>query len=467
MGIRHAGPFHEKQPIFQARLLGEMAPSAEISSRLLIDRDPKSRSKVFSYRLAFFPHCSIVGHRGDNGGIWSATISRTMFPSATPFTGAYAAAAILGVLGLSGCAKENGPPKKGPVEAGYVVVKSESVALPLVLAGRTSAFEMSEVRPQVTGVIQARLFTEGAIVKAGQTLYQIDSSVYRANAAVARANLANAEAAQTAAAARAARFRPLAEMEAVSKQDYSDAAAAARQAAASVAQNRAQLDAAQINLRFTRVPAPISGRIGRSLVTTGGLVTAGQADPLATIQRLDPIYVDIQQSSAELLSLRRSLAQGGMGSSSTAVQLTLEDGSTYAYKGVLQFAEAMVDPNTGTVTLRARFPNPDGLLLPGMYVRAGLSQATLPSAILVPQAGVSRDVQGRATVFVVGPGNKALRKTVTADRTIGDKWVVTAGLKPGERVIVEGLGKIRPNAAIKPVPAGSKPRPNANRPSRS
>lgn len=384
-----------------------------------------------------------------------------MFVRVRPRRGIHAAAILIAVT-LSACSKENGAAKKDAAEAGFVVVKSEPVAIPVTLAGRTAAFEMSEVRPQVSGVIQAKLFTEGSIVRAGQTLYQIDPSVYRANAAVAQANLSSAEAARTAAAAKAARFKPLADMEAVSKQDYSDAAAAARQATASVAQTRAQLDAAQINLRFTRVPAPITGRIGRSMVTTGGLVTASQVDPLTTIQRLDPIYVDIQQSSAELLTLRRSLAKGGVAASSTTVKLTLEDGSSYGYAGTLQFAEAMVDPNTGTVTLRARFPNPDGLLLPGMYVRAGLSQATLMSAILVPQAGVSRDVQGRATVFVVGPGNKAVRKTITADRTIGDKWLVTAGLKAGEKVIVEGLGKIRPNAVIKPVVAGSKPRASAS-----
>jgi membrane fusion protein (multidrug efflux system) len=361
-------------------------------------------------------------------------------------------------VAAAGCSKSDALRKPPPAEAGYVVVKSEPVTLPVTLAGRTAAFEMSEVRPQVSGVIRSREFTEGSVVRAGQTLYQIDSSVYRATAAEAQANLASAEAARTAAASKAARYKPLADMEAVSRQDYSDALAAARQASASVAQTRAQLDAAQINLRFTRVPAPISGRIGRSLVTTGGLVTANQADPLTTIQRLDPIFVDIQQSSADLLALRRSLAQAGTSGSSTAVKLTLEDGSAYPFAGTLQFAEAMVDPNTGTVTLRARFPNPEGLLLPGMYVRAALSQATLASAILVPQAGVSRDVQGRATVLVVGPGNKALRKSVTADRTLGDKWVVTAGLKPGERVIVEGLGKIRPNATIVPVVAGSKPR---------
>lgn len=360
-------------------------------------------------------------------------------------------------LVLTACSDPEPPKRASAVEAGYVTVKLEQVVIPLVLAGRTAAFEMSEVRPQVSGVIQARLFTEGSVVTAGQTLYRIDPSIYRASAAEAEANLASAEAVRTAATTKAARFRPLADMEAISRQDYSDAAAAARQATAAVAQTRAQLDAARINLRFTRVPAPISGRIGRSLVTTGGLVTANQATALTTIQRLDPIYVDIQQSSADLLALRRSLAQGGVVPSSTNVSLTLEDDSRYAYAGTLQFAEAVVDENTGTVTLRARFPNPEGLLLPGMYVRAGLSQVTLPNAILVPQAGVARDPQGRATVYVVGAGNRAVRKPVTATRTIGDKWLVTGGLKAGERVIVEGLGKIRPDAAIIPVVAGSKP----------
>lgn len=367
-------------------------------------------------------------------------------------------AAIAVTLAASGCAKPEAP-KPGPPEAGFVVIKAEAVPLPVTLAGRTAAFEMSEVRPQVSGVVQARLFTEGSIVRAGQTLYQIDPSVYRASAAVAKANLASAQAAQATAAVRAQRLQPLAKMEAVSQQDYSDATAAARQAAASVAQTRALLDAANINLRFTRVPAPITGRIGRSLVTTGGLVTLNQTDPLTTIQRLDPIYVDIQQSSADLLALRRSLTKGGATPSSTSVQLTLEDGSAYPATGTLQFAEAMVDENTGTVTLRARFPNPEGLLLPGMYVRAALSQATLTNAILVPQIGVSRDAKGNATVMTVGPDNKAVRKSITANQTIGDKWLVTAGLKAGDKVIVEGLGRVKPGAAIKPVPAGSKSPP--------
>lgn len=357
---------------------------------------------------------------------------------------------------LPGCSAKE-PPPPPPPEAGFVVMKSESVPLFVELAGRTAAFEMSEVRPQVSGILKARLFTEGSLVRAGQTLYQIDPSLYRAALNQAAANLDNARAQREAAAARAERFKPLAQIEAVSKQDYSDAAASAKQASASVAQNAAQLDTARINLRFTSVPAPISGRIGRSLVTTGALVTAGQPDPLTTIQRLDPIYVDIQQSSAELLALRRQLAENGTAPATAAVRLKLEDGSTYGATGRLEFTEAVVDPLTGTVTLRARFPNPQGLLLPGMYVRATLTQMTARNAILVPQAGVSRDPKGEATVVLVGPDNQAVLRSVTADRTIGDKWLVTAGLRPGDKVIVEGLGRIRPGKPVRPVPAGSPP----------
>jgi len=346
----------------------------------------------------------------------------------------------------------------GTPEAGFVVVQPTAVPVVAELAGRTSAFEVSEVRPQVSGVIRRRLFTEGSIVKAGQTLYQIDPSLYEAGAAQARANLAAAQASRSAAQVRANRYAPLARMQAVSQQEYTDARAQAQQAAASVAQNQAALQTANINLRFTRVPAPITGRIGRSAFTTGALVTANQPDPLTTIQRLDPMFVDIQQSSAALLALRRSIANSGAVPTQAQVRLTLEDGSDYGYTGTLQFAEAMVDPATGTVTLRASFPNPQGLLLPGMYVRAKLVQQTVSNAFLVPQAGVSRDPRGEATVMVVGPGNKAVRRSVKADRTVGDKWVVTEGLKAGDRIIVEGLGKIRPNQIVAPVPAGSPPR---------
>jgi len=362
---------------------------------------------------------------------------------------------------LSGCSKEAPAP---PVpEAGYVVAKTVSAPVTVELPGRTAAYEASEVRPQVSGVIRARLFTEGSIVRAGQTLYEIDPSLYRAALNQAAANLDNARAQRDAAKARADRFRPLAEMEAVSKQDYTDAAAAARQANAAVAQNSAQLETARINLRFTRVPAPISGRIGRSLVTTGALVTNGQADPLTTIQRLDPIYVDIQQSSAELLALRRQIRSAQADRGSAAVRIKLEDGSDYGVEGRLEFAESLVDPQTGSVTLRARFPNPEGQLLPGMYVRARLTQAVERDVVLVSQAALSRDVNGDATVIVIGPGDKAVIRKVKADRTIGDKWVVTAGLKPGEKIIVEGLGRVKPGARVRPVPAGS-PTTAPNRP---
>jgi membrane fusion protein (multidrug efflux system) len=363
------------------------------------------------------------------------------------------------VLLLSACgAKEAKKPPPRVPEVGYVVMKAETVPLQIELAGRTSAYETSEVRPQVAGVIKARKFVEGSIVKQGQTLYEIDPSLYRAAVAQAQANVQNAEATREAAQAKAARYKPLADIEAVSKQDYTDAQAAANQAAAAVAQTRAALDTARINLKFTTVPAPITGRIGRSLATTGALVTVGQTNALTSIQRLDPIFVDVQQSSADLLTLRRALKTGGAEPSSAAVRLTLEDGSDYGSVGRVEFSEPVVDQNTGTVTLRATFPNPSGLLLPGMYVRARLSQATAQNAILVPQQGVARDPRGAATVYVVGPNNMAALRIVKADQTVGDKWLVTSGLAPGDKVITEGLDKVKPNKPVRPVPAGSAPR---------
>lgn len=360
---------------------------------------------------------------------------------------------------VAGCAaKSDNKRKPETPEAGYVVIQSGAVALPTELAGRTTAFEQAQVRPQVTGIIQQQLFVEGSLVRAGQTLFQIDASTYQATAAQAAAALQSAQAARTAAAARAARYKPLADIEAISKQDYSDAAAQAAQGTASVAQAQAAVAAAQVTLRYTRVPAPIGGRIGRSSVTQGGLVTANQPEPLTTIQRLDPIYVDVQQSSADLLKLRRGLATQGVVPSSAQVRLTLEDGSDYGQVGTLQFAEATVDAATGTVTLRARFPNPQGLLLPGMYVRARLSQATVTDAILVPQVAVSRDGAGSPQVLIVATNGTAEARSIVADRTVGDQWLVTKGLTPGDKVIVEGLGKIKPGGKIVPVPAGSPPR---------
>ena len=362
------------------------------------------------------------------------------------------------ILALGGCGASKDKEKRGqtgPVEVGYVVVRQTSVPVITELSGRTSAYQTSEVRPQVGGIIRRQLFVEGALVHKGQTLYEIDPSLYRAATAQAAANLASAQANAEATRIKADRYKPLADMEAVARQDYTDAAAQARQAAAAVAQNRAALQTARINLNYTRVPAPITGRIGRSLFTEGALVTASQADALTTIQRLDPIYVDIQQSSADLLALRRALASGGAAPTTAVVRLKLEDGSDYGLTGTVEFAEAMVDQTTGTVTLRARFANPNGLLLPGMFVRASFAQSLDTSAYLVPQVAVSRDPQGNATVYIVGPGNKAAARSVTTSRVEGVNWIVTAGLNPGDKVITEGLGRLKPNDVVKPVPAGS------------
>lgn len=371
-------------------------------------------------------------------------------------SGGSCAALVAAALLVTSCSGSGGSAQKkgagGPAQVGYVVVQPSNVPVVTELSGRVTAFQTSEVRPQVAGIVQRRMFAEGSIVRAGQTLYQIDPSIYQAQASEAQANLQSARANAEAARIRADRYRPLAKMEAVSQQDYTDAAAQARQAAAAVAQNSAQLRTAQINLRFTRVPAPITGRIGRSLVTEGALVTASQADPLAVIQRLDPIFVDIQQSSADMLALRKALAKGGLVPASAVVRLKLEDGSEYGQTGTVEFAEVMVNENTGTVTLRARFPNPQGILLPGMFVRASFSQAIDTQAFLVPQAGLSRDPRGNATVWVVGPGNRAVARTVVAARTLGADWVVTQGLAPGDKVIVQGTANLRPDAEIRPVP---------------
>ncbi len=388
----------------------------------------------------------------------------------------FVSALIAPLIALSACggggeekATKGGRGNQGPAQVGFVVVQQTSVAQLADLAARVVAFQQSEVRPQVAGIVRRRFFTEGALVRAGQTLYEIDPRLYRAQANEATANLNSARANAEATRVRAERYRPLAEIEAVSRQDYTDAAAQARQAAAAVEQSRAQLETARVNLSFTRVPAPITGRIGRSYFTEGALVTTNQTDPLAVIQRLDPIFVDIQQSAADLLTLRRELASGGVIPASAAVRLRLEDGSDFGQTGSVQFAEVMVNAQTGTVTLRARFPNPQGILLPGMFVRAQFAQAINQRAILVPQQAVKRDPKGLATVFVVGPNDTAVQKTVQADRTQGAFWVVTGGLKPGDKVITQGTANLRPNAKIRPVPANApqsiQPKPAGNQPS--
>jgi membrane fusion protein (multidrug efflux system) len=371
---------------------------------------------------------------------------------------AFAIALTLSLAACSGGEAEagpDGPGGKGPTAVGYVVVQQTSVPIEQELPARVSAFQISEVRPQVSGVIRRRLFREGSFVRQGQTLYQIDPSLYQAQAAQAEANLQGARATAEAARARANRYRPLAEMEAVSKQDYTDALAQARQAEAAIAQNRAALQTAQINVRYTRVPAPISGRIGGSNITEGALVTANQTESLATITRLDPVYVDIQQSAPDLLALRRSLTLGGTVPTTAQVRLKLPDGSDYGYTGTVQFTEVVVNADTGSVTLRARFPNPQSLLLPGMFVTARFAQAIDTTAYLVPQQAISRDPKGNATLWVVGPGNTAVPRTVVAERTDGQYWVVTQGLAGGEKVITQGVANLREGAKIKPVPAST------------
>jgi len=352
---------------------------------------------------------------------------------------------------LSSCSGKNDRARPDP-QVGFMTATQSAVPISVSLAGRTVAYESSEVRPQVNGIIRRRLFTEGSYVNAGQPLYQIDASLYRAAANQAEANLASARASAEAAIAKADRYKPLAQQQAIAQQDYTDALAQARQARAAVAQNTAAVETARINLRYATIAAPISGRIGRSFVTNGALVSANQTQALAVIQRLDPIYVDMQQSSAELTALRRSLANGKVSPGSTSVHLKLEDGSDYPHPGTIQFSEISVDENTGTVTLRARFPNPEGLLLPGMFVTALFDQAIEPAAFLVPQAAVQRDFNGSAFVYLLGPDNKAQRRTVTAPRTNGANWVVTEGLKPGDKIITQGLANVKQDTKVKPVP---------------
>ncbi|MCW1401662.1 efflux RND transporter periplasmic adaptor subunit [Novosphingobium sp. MW5] len=375
------------------------------------------------------------------------------------------ATAALAVLSGCGASKDGkGGREAGTPEVGYRVMQPTSAPIVVELPGRIAASRSAEVRPQITGIIQARLFTEGSLVRAGQPLYRIDSSLYRASAAQAQANLASAEASAAAASAKAARYKPLAEAGAVASQDYTDAVAAARQARAAVAQTRAALNTAQITLRFTTVPAPITGRIGRSLLTEGALATSGQGDPLAVISVLDPVYVDLQQSAGDLMKLRAQLAQNGQTPASATVWLYLDDGTKYPVAGNLAFSEVTANPATGTVALRARFANPQGLLLPGMFVRARLEQGSQQNVFLVPQSAMSRDPRGNAQVLVLGKDGKAEARPVTALRTEGNDWVVSAGLKPGDKLITQGLGKARAGRPVKAVPEGTSQQPRSGKP---
>ncbi|MBX3685782.1 MAG: efflux RND transporter periplasmic adaptor subunit [Rhodocyclaceae bacterium] len=370
-------------------------------------------------------------------------------------------AALACAFVLSACSGETQQASPGGAAppaptVGIVVATAEPVQLTTELPGRTAAYMVAELRPQVTGIVQKRLFTEGSTVKAGQTLYQIDPATYRATFESAKASLARAEANVYSARLKAQRYADLVKIEAVSKQANDDAIAALKQAEADVASARAAVEKARIDVGFTAVTSPIAGRIGRSSVTAGALVTANQADALATVQQLDPIYVDLTQSSAELLRLKRDLAEGKLqrvAGKAVPVRLVLEDGSEYASEGRLEFSEVSVDSDTGSVTLRAVFPNPSGALLPGMYVRAQLTQGEVANGILVPHAAVSRDPRGTALVMVVGAEDKVESRPVTAAISRGDKWLITDGLAAGDKVIVDGLQKIRPGATVKPQEA--------------
>lgn len=353
------------------------------------------------------------------------------------------------IASLVGCHKQAAQPPAVPPSVGYVTIEDRQVTLTDQLPGRVSPYETSDVRPQVNGLVEARLFIEGDVVHKGQPLYRIDASPYEAQVANAQAALARAKAAFSASAALARRAGQL-ETGAISKQDIEDAQSSAAQAEAEVSAQEAALRSAQIDLARATVLAPITGRIGRSIYTTGALVTASQTEPLATIQRLDPIYVDIQQSSAEFLKLRQRLMTGRIARNGSArVTLNLEDGTPYGPDGSLLFADVTVDPATGSQVLRAVFPNRDGLLLPGMYVSARLVEGT-EQAMLVPQRAVGRDERGNATAMVVGKNNKIEQRMLETSRTVGKDWLVTRGVQPGDRVIVEGGAGLREGALVIP-----------------
>ena len=358
------------------------------------------------------------------------------------------------LLSVAACGgKPPQQPQQGPAQVGYVVVREQPVTLTTELPGRTSAYETSDVRPQINGLIQARLFEEGQQVRAGQPLYRIDSAPYVAQVASARAALARARASIASSGALVRRYGELVKINAIARQDYENAITTSQQAQADVAAQQAAVRTAEIDLRRTTITAPISGRIGRSISTTGALVSASQTTALVTIQRLDPIYVDIQESSADLLKLRQQILSGQLTRDGNArVKLKLEDGSDYGAQGMLRFADVTVDPTTGSQVIRAQFPNPNGLLLPGMFVRASLVEGTQAKGMLVPQRAVGRDEKGKATVMVIGANDKVEVRSLQTNRAIGDNWLVTDGLKPGDKIIVEGGMMLRPGMPVQGKP---------------
>ena len=367
-------------------------------------------------------------------------------PSATVRQAALAGVTACVLVALSACGHKQAPPPPAPPQVKVLTLKAQPVSLTTELPGRTVAYKVAEIRPQVSGVILKRTFTEGGDVRMGQQLYQIDPALYRAayDSAAATAESAKAQ---------AERYKPLAEVNAVSKQDYDNAVAQA-------AQTRAAADSARINLVYTRLLSPIAGRIGRSSVTEGALVTSDQTQSLATVQQLDPMYVDVTQPSAVLLRLKRELAAGQLeqaGDNQAQVHLVLEDGTNYKVAGKLQFAEVSVDETTGSVTLRALFPNPDRILLPGMFVREQIIEGRRTDALLVPQLAITHNQKGEPTALVVGADNKVELRQIVTDRAIGDTWLVSQGLKAGDRVVVEGLQFARPGSSVNPQEAQPAP----------
>jgi membrane fusion protein, multidrug efflux system len=366
--------------------------------------------------------------------------------------------AVIAGSALAACGKSEAPNSKPPVEVGVVTIESRPLRVIEDLPGRTSAYLVSQVRARVDGIVQKRTFREGSDVKSGQLLFRIDPATYEANLASARATLLRAQANLETAKALAERDKILVEGNAISKQDYDNALAAAGQAAADVASGRAAVQIATINLGYTEVTSPIPGRIGTALVTEGAYVQAAAATLLATVQQIDPIYVDLSESSVAGLRMRREVAAGRLkldGPDQAKVSLVLEDGTRYALSGKLQFTDITVDQGTGTVTVRAIFPNPDHVLLPGMFVHAQIDEGVNQEGLLVPQVAVTHDAKGQPTALVVGDDDKVVLKTLVTGRTEGSNWVVQSGLKPKDRVILEGLQKVQPGQTVKPVPAST------------
>ena len=385
--------------------------------------------------------------------------------SAKLWAPALTACALATSIALVGCSKDPkeaeqaaAAQKMPPTEVGVIVAQPQSVEQSVELSGRTSAYQISEVRPQTSGVILKRLFTEGSFVHEGQPLYEVDSSINRANLESAKASLVRQQANLNALQIKANRYRQLVGINAVSKQEYDDLVAQIKLAEADIAASNAAVKNAQIDLGYSTVRAPISGQSGRSSVTAGALVTANQANALVTIQQLDPIYVDISQSSAELLRLRQQLSQGSIDrSNNTKVRLKLEDGSFYAVEGNLAFSDASVNPETGSIMLRAVFSNPNHLLLPGMFANAQIVQGVIPNAYLIPQAAITRTPTGQAMAMLVNAKGQVEARPITTTGAQGQNWIVTQGLQTGDKVIVDGIAKVKPEQPVVAKPYQAKP----------